>query len=94
MKPKPALNSAAGTLRDVERMKRKIAELKRICAESYQVVGWLAYECGIFETSDEVSKALDNLSRQRLVHRDVIPFQPSRARYANCGALRTADGKP
>jgi len=25
-----------------------ISNLERICAESYQVVGWLAYECGLF----------------------------------------------
>lgn len=52
---------------------RRISELKRICAESYQVVGVLADDCGRFGTR-EVDKALDNLSQMRPVHDDVLPF--------------------
>ena len=54
--------------------KKRIAELETVCAESYQVVGALADAAGVFETSDEVSKALDNLSAAKLVHEDVLPF--------------------
>lgn len=54
--------------------KKLIAELQTICAESYQVVGALADAAGVFETSDAVSKALDNLSAAKLVHEDVLPF--------------------
>ena len=61
-----------------EQQRSSIADLERICAESYQVVGWLASECGLFD-HEQVIKALDNLSEQRLVHDDVLPFNPQRA---------------
>lgn len=48
--------------------------LKRICAEAYQVVGVLADEAGRFN-DDDVTKVMDNLSEQRLVHEDVLPFE-------------------
>jgi hypothetical protein len=48
-------------------------ELERICAEVYQVVGILADEAGRFN-DPEVTKVLDNLSQQRLVHRAILPF--------------------
>lgn len=48
----------------------RIADLERICAETYQVVGILARSI----ESDHVNKALDNLSQQKLVHEDVLPF--------------------
>lgn len=57
-----------------EAMVKRIAELEAVCAESYQVVGLLADAAGVFETSDAVSKALDNLSAAKLVHEDVLPF--------------------
>lgn len=57
-----------------EAMVKRIAELEAVCAESYQVVGLLADAAGVFETSDAVSKALDNLSAAKLVHGDVLPF--------------------
>ena len=47
--------------------------LSRICAESYQVVGALAEALGIFNDIG-VIKALDNLSAQKLIHNDVLPF--------------------
>lgn len=55
-------------------LRQRVAELETICAESYQVVGALADAAGVFETSDAVSKALDNLSDAKLVHEDVLPF--------------------
>jgi len=61
-----------------EQQRSSFADLERICAESYQVVGWLASECGLFD-HEQVIKALDNLSEQRLVHDDVLPFNPQRA---------------
>lgn len=47
----------------------RIEELETICAEAYQVVG---------QFSDMLpdAKILDNLSQQRLVHKDVLPFKP------------------
>lgn len=48
-------------------------ELKRICGESYQVVGILADEAGRFD-DPAVTKALDNLSDAKLTHDDVLPF--------------------
>ncbi|EMR9403250.1 ead/Ea22-like family protein [Escherichia coli] len=53
---------------------QRIAELETVCAESYQVVGALADAAGVFETSEAVSKALDNLSDAKLTHDDVLPF--------------------
>ena len=57
-------------LGEIDRQAQRIAELERICAESYQVVGILAQGVG----SAHVDKALDNLSQQKLVHGDVLPF--------------------
>jgi hypothetical protein len=57
---------------------RRIAELKTICSESYQVVGALASDCGRFGDG-EIYKALDNLSQMRLVHDDVLPFESRKA---------------
>lgn len=50
-----------------------VDELKNICAESYQVVGYLAYRSGVFDEL-RVIKALDNLSSQEMLHKDVLPF--------------------
>lgn len=55
-------------------LRQRVAELETVCAESYQVVGALANAAGVFETSEAVSKALDNLSEAKLVHSDVLPF--------------------
>ncbi|HFP1865249.1 TPA: DUF551 domain-containing protein, partial [Escherichia coli] len=43
------------------------------CAEAYQVVGVMADALGVFGDA-AVQKVLDNLSQQKLVHRDVLPF--------------------
>ena len=58
----------------VDNMRQRIAELETVCAESYQVVVALADAAGVFETSEAVSKALDNLSDAKLTHDDVLPF--------------------
>jgi hypothetical protein len=55
----------------------RIRELEEVCAESYQVVGMLADMAGVFET-EAVSAALDNLAEARLVHTDVLPFEPKK----------------
>ena len=55
-------------------LERRVDELEQVCAETYQVVGVLADEAGRFD-DDDVIKVLDNLSEQRLVHEDVIPFR-------------------
>ncbi len=52
---------------------RRIDELERICAELYQVIGVLAYYAGVSGHID-VNRAMDNASRHRLVHRDLLPW--------------------
>ena len=52
---------------------QRIAELETICAEAYQVVGYLAYEAGLFN-DPKTAKILDNLSQHKLVHDDVLPY--------------------
>ncbi|EJG4637425.1 DUF550 domain-containing protein [Escherichia coli] len=47
--------------------------LSTVCAEAYQVVGVMADAIGVFGDA-AVQKVLDNLSQQKLVHRDVLPF--------------------
>jgi len=59
----------------------RIQELERICAEAYQVIGILADEAGRFN-DPAVTKVLDNLSEQALVHDDVLPFPSCEARSA------------
>ena len=51
----------------------RIDELQTVCAETYQVVGLLSAEAGRFSTT-EVKRALDNLSQQSLMHKNVLPF--------------------
>ncbi|HCN5135256.1 TPA: DUF550 domain-containing protein [Escherichia coli] len=48
-------------------------DLSTVCAEAYQVVGVMADALGVFGDA-AVQKVLDNLSQQKLVHRDVLPF--------------------
>ncbi|HCS5420969.1 TPA: DUF550 domain-containing protein [Escherichia coli] len=47
--------------------------LSTVCDEAYQVVGVMADALGVFGDA-AVQKVLDNLSQQKLVHRDVLPF--------------------
>lgn len=53
---------------------QEIDELKTICAETYQVVGSLASDLGIFGSCLQLGKVLDNLSEQKRVHNDVPPW--------------------
>ena len=55
------------------RLSFKLRDYERICAETYQVVGVLASEANRF-MEDEVTKVLDNLSLQEIVHEDILPF--------------------
>mgnify|MGYP000493999805 CR=1 FL=1 len=57
----------------VEELLDRIDELESICAEAYQVVGYLADDAGMFG-HPSTQKALDNLSRAELIHNDVLPF--------------------
>lgn len=45
-----------------------------VCNETYQVVGVLLADLGIFQT-DRAEKILDNLSEQQRVHKDVLPWE-------------------
>lgn len=54
------------------RLRRK-AELERVCAELYQVIGSLSDYAGVFDHPD-VARALDNASDGRLVHKDLLPW--------------------
>ncbi|MCM7573116.1 DUF550 domain-containing protein [Enterobacter roggenkampii] len=47
--------------------------LSTVCADAYQVVGVMADALGIFDDV-AVQKVMDNLSQQKLVHSDVLPF--------------------
>jgi len=51
----------------LKRYDDRIEELETICAEAYQVVG-------LFSDFLPDAKLLDNLSQQKLVHTDVLPF--------------------
>jgi hypothetical protein len=51
-------------------------DLVRICAETYQVLGIVADRAGMFDDGG-VIKAMNNLCEQRLVHEDVLPFEPT-----------------
>lgn len=62
-----------GLHEDNKRLTARVEELETVCAESYQVVGALADMGGVFNELP-VIKALDNLSAQKLVHTDVLPF--------------------
>lgn len=44
-----------------------------VCAELYQVIGYMALYYGITEHPD-VQKALDNASQHKLVHKDLLPW--------------------
>lgn len=48
-------------------------DLYTVCADAYQVFGVMADALGIFDDV-AVQKVMDNLSQQKLVHSDVLPF--------------------
>lgn len=52
---------------------RRIDELKRVCAELYQVLGCISEYAGIWNHPD-VIKAMDNASAARLEHKDLLPW--------------------
>lgn len=60
------------------RLSSKLRDYERICGETYQVVGVLAAESNRF-MDDEVTKVLDNLSLQEIVHEDILPFPSKKA---------------
>jgi hypothetical protein len=70
-----------GELKDVH-LTQVTDELQQIIAQSYQVIAVLANDCGRFDTPS-VSKALDNTSQMKLIHRDVLPF-PSSSELCMC----------
>ena len=57
-----------------KRFRAHIQELEIICSESYQVVGNLSHEHKVF-CHKKTTKALDNLSQQKRIHHDVLPYQ-------------------
>jgi hypothetical protein len=63
----------AAEIRRADAAERRVAELERVCAESYQVVGVLLSDTDQFDT-DHGEKILDNLSEARIVHEDVLPW--------------------
>ena len=52
---------------------KRIDELKRVCAELYQVLGCLADYAGVWNHPDVV-RAMDNASAARLKHKDLLPW--------------------
>lgn len=48
-------------------------DVSTVLAEAYQVVGVMAEALGVFNDT-AVQKVMDNLSQQKLVHADVLPF--------------------
>lgn len=58
---------------EIAYLQKRIIDLETICAESYQVVGYLSDKLGSFN-SIEVIKVLDNLSSAELIHSDILPF--------------------
>ena len=60
--------------RENAELRARVEELEIICSESYQVVGNLSCEHKVF-CHKKTTKALDNLSQQKRVHHDVLPYQ-------------------
>jgi hypothetical protein len=76
----------------MRRAAARIQELEAVCGEAYQVVGSLASDAGVFGT-DEVDKALTNLSNAAMTHKDVLPFPSHPTRTSEleqriCDAMR------
>ena len=55
------------------RLSKRLRDYQRICYEAYQAVAILAEELNRFGDS-KVQKLLDNLSREEIIHEDVLPF--------------------
>ena len=48
-------------------------DVSTVLAETYQVVGVMTEALGVFDDT-AVQKVMDNLSQQKLIHREVLPF--------------------
>ena len=57
----------------INRLYRRVRELEAVCGETYQVIGSLLSDVGLFGT-ERGDKVLDNLYEGRLVHQDVLPW--------------------
>lgn len=55
------------------RLSKRLRDYQRICYEAYQAVASLAEELNRFG-DPKVQKLLDNLSREEVIHEDVLPF--------------------
>ena len=55
------------------RLSKRLRDYQRICYEAYQSVASLAEELNRFG-DPKVQKLLDNLSREEVIHEDVLPF--------------------
>lgn len=51
----------------------RLRDYQRLCYEAYQAVAILAEELNRFG-DPKVQKLLDNLSREEVIHQDVLPF--------------------
>lgn len=73
-------------------------DVSTVLAEAYQVVGVMAEALGVFDDT-AVQKVMDNLSQQKLIHREVLPFSlpaapQQEARKSNViGSYQGADGQ-
>jgi hypothetical protein len=84
-------HASAARITTLDAALARIDELERICAEVYQVVGILSDEAGRFD-DDASIKAMDNLSQQRLVHEDVLPFPCSPDRFESAAVAWMSSG--
>lgn len=55
------------------RLSKRLRDYQRICYETYQAVASLAEELNRFG-DPKVQKLLDNLSREEVIHDDILPF--------------------
>lgn len=68
-------------------------ESVQVCYQAYQVVGSLLVDLNLFGT-EEAGKILDNLSQARLVHHDVLPWDPTFEIAPAAGAPLAATAVP
>lgn len=69
---------------EIERLRAREEELCSICAMAYQVVGSMLSDLGQFGAGVGI-KILDNLSQQKLVHDDVLPWPSFETRQTASG---------
>lgn len=73
---KGRFNSRAAMLQGAELVSNRDElpeDVSTVLAEAYQVVGVMAEALGVFDDT-AVQKVMDNLSQQKLIHREVLPF--------------------